>query len=128
VYLAVKSITRPGPIGSAADDSAARAAGPRGLFMSYTSAVALTLTNPMTIIAFAAVFMSAGLADVGGPQGAVVATFGVFAGSLGWWLVLCSAVALVRHRLAEGTALWLSRGSAVAVGLFGLLAIGSVFV
>lgn len=128
VYLALRSLARSTPASSADGTGEEQTPSPGGVLRSYTSAVALTLTNPMTIIAFAAVFMSAGLADLGGPRSSLVATLGIFTGSLSWWLVLCSLVALARHRIAEGTARRLTRASAVALGIFGLLAIGSLFV
>lgn len=71
-----------------------------GLLAAYTSAFFLTLTNPMTILSFAAVFAGVG---VGGPAGSYAAAgflvLGVFLGSTVWWLVLSLAASSLRSRL-----------------------------
>jgi len=91
----------------------------------YASSVALTLTNPMTVMAFAAVFASAGLAVAGGWSSAVVATVGVATGSLTWWLGLTAAVALARRTVGPHTMTWVNRLSGAAVALFGIAAVVS---
>lgn len=73
-----------------------------GFMAAYVSAFFLTLTNPLTIISFAAVFAGLG---VGGPVGSDVAAaflvLGVFAGSAAWWLALSAAVSVFRSRLDQ---------------------------
>lgn len=91
----------------------------------YLSAVALTATNPMTIMAFGAVFASAGLAVTGGWRSALLATVGVAWGSLAWWLGLVTGVAFVRHSVSPRAMSWVNRASGGAVALFGVLAIVS---
>jgi putative LysE/RhtB family amino acid efflux pump len=87
----------------------------------YTSAVGLTLTNPMTVMAFAAVFASAGLATAT-LASAGIATVGVLAGSLAWWVALSATVAVVRHAVSDGAVRVVNRFSGAVVVLFGLLA------
>ena len=89
----------------------------------YTSAVGLTLTNPMTIMAFAAILASAGLTTQATASGATAATLGVALGSLGWWLTLVSATWLVRHAVSEGLLRWVNRLSGALVAAFGMAAI-----
>lgn len=123
VYLGVRAIlaaSSSGAVSSAAEDEAAPPAA-----SLYASAVALTLTNPMTIMAFGAVFASAGLVAEPTASSAGVATFGVALGSLSWWLVLVSTVAAVRHGIAENALVWVSRISGAAVAGFGVVAIVS---
>jgi len=91
----------------------------------YSSAVGLTLTNPMTIMAFGAIFASAGLGSQPTPASAVVATLGVAAGSLSWWTALVSAVALTRHQVKPRTLVTLNRVSGAVIVVFGLVALGS---
>jgi putative LysE/RhtB family amino acid efflux pump len=93
----------------------------------YLSALALTLANPMTIIAFAGVFMGAGLAGFGVGRQAVVATVGVALGSLAWWLVLAGGTAALSRRMTARSAAWVTRISGMALAAFGLVAIGSAF-
>jgi threonine/homoserine/homoserine lactone efflux protein len=71
----------------------------RGLAEAYATTVALTLTNPATILSFIAVFAGAGLGQQQhgtGEAGAMVA--GVFLGSAAWWLLLSGFVAHWRAR------------------------------
>ena len=60
--------------------------------------VALTLTNPATILSFAALFASIG-AGTGGAGGATAVVAGVFLGSVAWWAILTGVVARLRARM-----------------------------
>jgi threonine/homoserine/homoserine lactone efflux protein len=108
--------------------SAREAAAPRGIFRDYAAAVALTLTNPATILSFIAAFSALSLASRGGAgvdgeQGAagwLVA--GVFAGSAAWWIGLCTCVSVVRHAISPKAMMWIDRLSAVILILFGACA------
>jgi len=96
----------------------------RGLAGSYLSALALTITNPMTILSFAAVFAGLGLAGTGGSYGqAVVMVLGVFLGSAAWWLLLSSAVSILRARFTPRWMLWVNRLSGLVVLAFGISAL-----
>jgi threonine/homoserine/homoserine lactone efflux protein len=92
---------------------------------AYLSILGLTLTNPMTILSFAALF--AGLGIVGGdPAGSALLTIGVLLGSGAWWLLLTSIVAVVRGRI---TTAWIRRinvASGAVIGVFAIVAILSV--
>ena len=90
----------------------------------YTSAVGLTLANPMTIMAFAAIFAGAGLATVT-LAGAAVATFGVLVGSLTWWVALSAAVAAVRHAVSDRAIRVVNRCSGGVVAVFGVVAVAA---
>lgn len=94
-----------------------------GPLRDYGSAVGLTLTNPVTIIAFGAIFAGAGLVAQPGVVEAGVAVAGVAVGSLLWWLALTSIVAGVRHSLNPRALLWINRASGVILLIFGILAI-----
>lgn len=94
----------------------------------YLGAVGLTLTNPMTIMAFGAIFASAGLAAQPGPLTAVIATVGVASGSLAWWTVLVSGVALARHSVGTRLLRSINVASGGLVAVFGVVAMASVFI
>lgn len=71
----------------------------RGLAQAYATTAALTLTNPATILSFAAVFAGAGLGQQAyGTGEALALVVGVFAGSAGWWLMLSGFVDRWRRR------------------------------
>lgn len=91
----------------------------------YASAVGLTLTNPMTIIAFAGVFMSAGLAGSHVARHAELATLGVALGSLAWWIVLVSGTASLRRGMSNRSALWVTRMSGAVVAAFGVITLAA---
>jgi putative LysE/RhtB family amino acid efflux pump len=88
----------------------------------YASAVGLTLTNPMTVMAFAAIFASAGLATATYAS-AGFATLGVLSGSFAWWVGLSATVAAVRHAVSDRAVRMVNRCSGVVVVLFGVFAI-----
>ncbi len=90
---------------------------------NYASAVALTLTNPATIIAFGAILASSGLSAQQGPLPAAVATAGVASGSLAWWLVLSGMVAAVRGGVSQRFITWVSRVSGLVIAGFGFASI-----
>jgi putative LysE/RhtB family amino acid efflux pump len=48
---------------------------------------------------------------------------GVFAGSVAWWAILTSSIALLRARLTPRVVRWLNIVSAVVIGAFGVVAI-----
>lgn len=98
-----------------------------GLGSAYVSTVFLTLTNPATILSFAAVFAGLGVASTGGDYsaaGALVA--GVFLGSALWWLILSSGVAALRARVGERWLVWVNRVSGGILLGFGCLALVSL--
>jgi len=112
--------------GEAAVDPSAGGRDRRGLAGAYLSTLGLTLTNPMTILSFAALFVGLGVTadDV---AGATVLTLGVFLGSGSWWVVLVSLVGALRSRI---TPTWLRRvnvASGLLIGAFALVAIWSGF-
>lgn len=119
LYLALKTFFSQ-PAHKAAEVSG------RGLLGAYLSTFVLTLTNPMTIISFAAIFAGLGLAEGSGNYAAaVLLVLGVFIGSALWWLLLSGGVGLFRERFSSDGLRWLNRLSGVVVGFFGLLAVGS---
>ena len=102
-------------------------AGGNGLAGAYASTFFLTLTNPMTILFFAAVIAGLGLAGSGGgfmSAGAVV--LGVFIGSSLWWFILSSSVSVFRERLDPQGLQWASRCSGAVIAGFGLAALLSL--
>ena len=91
-----------------------------GLVANYGSTFILTLMNPMTILAFAAVFVGLGITSSHhGSAGLLIA--GVFAGSGIWWILLSSAAGLFRQKISHDKLIWLNRISGTIITTFGLL-------
>jgi threonine/homoserine/homoserine lactone efflux protein len=90
---------------------------------SYIQTVGLTLTNPMTILAFIGMFagigISSGGADIPNALGLVL---GVGIGSALWWLGLAFVVSRIRHRLSTSVVQAINVSSALIIVGFGVAA------
>jgi threonine/homoserine/homoserine lactone efflux protein len=99
----------------------------RGLAAAFGSTLALTLTNPTTILSFAAVFAGLGLGTTAADRGsAVLMVGGVFCGSALWWLVLSGTVGFFRRALTPARLRWVNRLSGALLTTFGVLALLSL--
>jgi threonine/homoserine/homoserine lactone efflux protein len=94
-----------------------------GLAAAYALTFLLTLTNPATILSFAAVMAGLGAMGATGQTAALVV--GVFLGSALWWLALSTGVSLIRHRLPQTALLWINRASGAVLMIFGIAALTS---
>ena len=94
-----------------------------GLAGATLSIYGLTMTNPLTIVLYAGVFASIGLAAGASFVDAGVLTLAVLAGSTLWWVVLVPVVAWTRSRLSPRILLWVNRISGAALVGFGILAV-----
>ena len=93
----------------------------------YTSTFFLTLTNPMTILSFAAVFAGFGLAGTtGSVLSAGVLILGVYLGSALWWLFLVALFSLYRKRFQAHQLVWVNRISGTIIAASGILALLSL--
>lgn len=89
---------------------------------AYASTFFLTITNPATILSFAAIFAGLGLVGTGGDYlAAGVLVLGVFAGSALWWLALSTGVSLLTNRLRSGFMPWINRVSGIIILGFGVV-------
>jgi len=94
----------------------------------YFSALVLTLTNPMTILSFTAVFAGMGLGGIGTDRwDAAWLVAGVFSGSMVWWVILAAASSIFNTRLRPAAMGWINRISGTILVGFGLVAIVAGF-
>ncbi len=109
VAVGVKGLVAPRPIqvGPVAHERLAAA---------FVSTFVLAITNPVTILAFAAIFTQIGFDPASGTLEIAALVAGVFAGSLAWWVSLCGAAPSLRRVSMT----WLPRFSG------GLLAVSGV--
>ena len=101
-------------------------AAPRGHFGVYGSTLLLTLSNPLTIFSFLAIFASLGVPPADGPLSGVALLLGVFAGSSAWWLVLTSGADILRPILRRDIVSFVRRvcgGMIAACGFLLLLSL-----
>ncbi len=114
-YLGVKTFR------SQPSQTAAEAKG-RGLPGAYGSTLFLTLANPLTIFAFAAIFAGVGAeAASGNTPGALTVVLGVYLGSSAWWLILVTLTSLFRARLTTTGLVWVNRLSGLVILGFGVV-------
>ncbi len=97
------------------------------LTSAYTSTLVLTLTNPMTILSFVAVFAGLGLGASPDYESAGALVAGVFLGSAFWWLLLSGGVSLVRTRVGDGWMRLVNHLSGAMIGAFGIYALVTAF-
>jgi threonine/homoserine/homoserine lactone efflux protein len=120
LYLGVKTLLAP-----VADRPATASA--HNLLADYTSTLFLTLTNPLTILSFVAVFAGLGVGGARGDYAAAAATVvGVFTGSALWWLTLSTLVSVLRSRFSPRALVWVNRISGVVILSFGVAALFSL--
>jgi threonine/homoserine/homoserine lactone efflux protein len=106
IYLGVRTLAAPPASAQGAGEA-------QGALKAFLSTLGLTLTNPPTILAFAAIFAGLGLASSADYRAAALITLGVFLGSALWWTLLAGAAGHLRRRIGPR----LVRGINIASGL-----------
>ena len=100
---------------------------PETLLADFASTFALTVTNPITILAFLAVFAGIGFAGEDAKlAGAAILVLGVWLGSLLWWAALAFGAGMLRHSFRRNHLVWINRGSGGILLLSGVGLLGSV--
>lgn len=97
-----------------------------GRLRSYFTVVVLTLTNPLTIFAFIAVFAAFGLGDGLSFFSAVVLVAGVFIGSCLWFFLLTSGTILFRKKLDLVGLKWVNKIAGILIIISGFIVMGSL--
>lgn len=95
-----------------------------GLAGDVATSFALTVTNPVTILSFVAIFAGMGLMHAGGePSQSMALVLGVFSGSLLWWLILSGGVGGLRRHIPRAALPWINRFAGALLIGFGAAAI-----
>ena len=120
VYLGIKTLLT-GPAERAASASASNFPG------AYLSTLLLTLTNPLTILSFLAIFAGIGVGAASRSYlSAAIVVSGVFLGSSLWWFILTGGISLLRGRFTTRWLLWINRMSGILIATFGIYALISL--
>jgi threonine/homoserine/homoserine lactone efflux protein len=94
------------------------------LLKDFLTTLLLTLTNPMTIFSYLAIFAGLGItrseASVIDQGGWLI--LGVFLGSGIWWLMLSEGVTMFRKKVSQKVMKWVNRIAGLVIIGFGLAA------
>jgi threonine/homoserine/homoserine lactone efflux protein len=102
---------------------------PESMLANYASTFALTITNPVTILSFLAIFAGLGLTGRDMTMSSIATlVLGVWLGSLAWWVALAMGAGLFRHQFTRDHLIWINRGSGGILVLCGIGLIGSLLI
>jgi threonine/homoserine/homoserine lactone efflux protein len=121
IYLGIKALTaKPTTLEEEKVDRT-------GLARAFFSTLGLTLTNPPTILAFAAIFASLGLVSTADYAAAAWIVLGVFLGSAAWWSILAAGAGRLRGRLSPRLARGINLASGISILGFALWQVTELF-
>ncbi|WP_233828396.1 LysE family translocator [Paraburkholderia sp. ZP32-5] len=123
LYLGVRTLLQKPPAESADGNGKLAQVGSAGALRAYASALLLTLTNPQTVIMFAALFTTLAPRGAFSPAIALTTVGGVFAGSIAWWCLLVTVVSLARHAIGSKLRLAIDRVVGLTLAAFGVVEI-----
>lgn len=99
----------------------------KGFWGDYFSTFVLTITNPVTILSFAAIFAGLGLgASTNSHASAVTMVVGVILGSILWWIILTEVVGFLKSRFNLQSTKIINKISGIIILIFALLAFASL--
>jgi threonine/homoserine/homoserine lactone efflux protein len=93
-----------------------------GLVLAYASTVGLTVTNPATILTFAALAATLSAGITGAYLRPSLLVLGVLLGSLAWWCVVAALGSGLRTRITARAVRVISTASGLAIVVLGLAA------
>ena len=126
VFLGVRTILTPPKIRTHDLDSENTQS---SLLSFYTSTFFLTITNPLTILSFAAIFASIsgnGSNSANDYLASTIMVLGIFLGSCAWWFILSGFTGYFRAKLNKEIMIWINRISGIIIAGFGILALISI--
>jgi len=103
-----------------------REAGGNGMIRSFFSSFFLTVTNPITVAAFAGFFVALGLVTGFHVVAAGLVIAGVFAGSALWWLGIVTITGLLHGKIEDRHLEMFNHIVAIVIIVLGVYAIDSV--
>lgn len=95
---------------------------------NFLSVFMLTISNPITVLFFGAVFTGLGIAGSGNEWTTALVIFGVFMGTVLWWYVLSSIVSRFRNKFGRKTVKKINRTSGVLILVLGAILLFNQFI
>lgn len=88
-------------------------------FQDIISSFLVTVSNPLTVFVFLAVFTSSGVAvNLEKPYHALIVIPGIFMGATLWWFSLSGIVGLFRHKINLRVLWWINKSAGALIILF----------
>ncbi|HYM71468.1 MAG TPA: LysE family transporter [Stellaceae bacterium] len=101
---------------------------PEGLLGDFASTFALTITNPITILSFLAIFGAIGFTgEEATLVHAAILVAGVWIGSFLWWIGLIACTGVLRLTFKRQHLVWINWGSGGILVFAGIALLGSLF-
>lgn len=120
LYLGIKTLISKAATKEANIDS-------NGLLKNFSSTLLLTITNPITILSFFAIFAGLGLGqEKTNYLSSTALVVGVFIGSAFWWLILSSVLNFFRNKITTSGLTWINRFSGLLIISFAIAAFYSL--
>jgi len=119
-YLGIKTFLSK-PVEEASPDKKKK------LFSFYITTFFLTITNPMTILSFAAIFAGFGLGSgTSDFSSGAIMVLGVFSGSVFWWIILSSGVSILKSKFNTNSLKIVNRISGIIIVSFAVYALAGI--
>ncbi len=98
-------------------------------FKDFLTSFFVTVSNPLTILAFGAIFASFNMVDKeSGFISIFVLIITVFSGALLWWVALTAITTIFKNKIRLRNILWINRITGMLIILFAILLIISAFI
>ncbi|NMD01289.1 MAG: LysE family transporter, partial [Bacteroidales bacterium] len=98
------------------------------LWADFVSVFLLTLSNPITVVVFGAVFAGFGIIPKESSWfDMIMLVSGVFSGAMLWWISLVYIINMFRKKFRLRRLWWMNKIMGVVITLFGLFALVSAF-
>jgi threonine/homoserine/homoserine lactone efflux protein len=93
-----------------------------GWFGAYATTFLLTLSNPVTILSFIAIYAGWGIESLSGHYlAAAILMLGVFIGSAMWWIALFVGLTAFRDKFSMRVLRWIHKISGLVIAGFGVV-------
>ncbi len=97
-------------------------------YKDFLTSFLITVSNPITILAFGAFFATFNMIDKSGGNFPIfIMILTVFGGSLLWWLSLIGVVTIFKQKIRLRSLLWINRITGVLIVLFAIFVIITAF-
>ncbi|MCF6366416.1 MAG: LysE family translocator [Bacteroidales bacterium] len=98
-------------------------------YKDFFTSFLVTVSNPLTILAFGAIFASFNMVDKeSGTFSVFILIITVFSGAAFWWIALTAITTIFKNKIRLRNLLWINRITGVLIVLFAVLLIISAFI